>query len=115
VLQKGHALRLSIENVNVNVRRQPNDSHFSAAPDFENGSFRVLIDTAFAPRVDLAIGPARASRLPRMRFCRAGQFPSRLELDGESIRAGRAYQVLIGASGNTPGIPGTRRARSRRR
>lgn len=105
VLRKGHVLRLSIEN--LNVHRQPGNPHFFVAPDFENGDFTVVIDATFPPRVDLPMNPARASLLPRIGRASAGSgftFPFRLE--GESSRAGNVYQVLVGASGNTPGLAG---------
>lgn len=103
VLGKGHKLRLALEN--QAIHRQPNNAHYKVAPCFQSCDLDVQIDPAFAPRLDLPLSPARASLTPRISRVRGSAGVAfDLHVQGEPSRAGTVYQVLIGASGNTPGF-----------
>ena len=103
VLRAGHALRLSLEN--LNLHRQPGNSRFYAAPDFVDVDLAVRIDTTFAPRVDLPMQPAAPSLTPRYdRVNAGGGWDHTVTIDGESGRAGQVYAVLLGVTGAAPGL-----------
>ncbi|MFK7740414.1 MAG: CocE/NonD family hydrolase C-terminal non-catalytic domain-containing protein [Planctomycetota bacterium] len=104
VLQQGHRLRLSLEN--VNLRRQPGHVHYFVAPDFDDVDIEVMIDPAFEPFVDLPLTLPGSSLVPRFgRATASGGFLHELTLEGEALRAGSSYQILLGISGSAPGIP----------
>lgn len=104
VLRQGHQLRLSLEN--VNLRRQPGHAHYYVVPDFDDVDLEVMIDPAFAPFVDLPWSQPLASLLPRFeRATASGGFVHQLAIEGEGLRAGGSYHILLGMSGSAPGIP----------
>jgi len=103
VLPAGHALRLSLEN--INLKRQPGNAHFYACPDFTDVDLTVQIDTIFEPRLDVPASPARASLVPRIgRLSAAGGWSHFVTVAGETSRAGDVYMMLLGVTGTTPGM-----------
>ena len=104
VLEQGHTLRLSLEN--MNLRRQPGHRHFYAVPDFDDVDITVMIDPAFAPFVDLPLMEPKPSLVPRMqRVSVAAGFTHPLTVLGEANRAFANYHILLGLNGSSPGIP----------
>ena len=87
------------------MHRHPGNEHFYAVPFFEDCDIDVQIDPAFAPRIDLPIGPAQASLTARLgRVYAATGFSYDLHVQGESSRAGSLYHVMISGSGTWPGL-----------
>ena len=103
VVAPGHRLRLSIEN--QNLRRQPGNTHYFVAPDFDDVDVTVQIDAAFAPRVHLPLRAIQASLTPRIAGVRASAgLLHDVRIDATDRHAGAPYLLLMGGSGTTPGI-----------